>query len=232
MLFSGQAYKFKAKNPNVTQRSVKVYEELIRSIITGRLKLGEVIKEDELALMFGVSRTPVREALARLEKEGLITRRGKSYVVTPLSADDVVMLYEARIPLEATAARLAAIRASESLISEMGEVIGKIKEETSKQDPSPLTLAELNGRFHELVARGSGNRYIEDILRSIRLKLKLVRVTLFTSYQRRVEEAREHEEVYQAIRARNPEEAYRLMLNHENEVMKYVKERVLPMLFG
>jgi DNA-binding GntR family transcriptional regulator len=56
-------------------------------------------------------------------------------------------------------------------------------------------------------------------------------VTLFTSYQRRVDEAREHEEVYQAIRGRDPDRAYMVMMNHEINVLNYVKEKIIPMLF-
>jgi len=215
----------------MTNSSMKVYEELVKGIVEGKFRLGSVLKEDELAKLFGVSRTPVREALARLEREGLAVKRGKSYMIVPLTAEDVVMLYETRIPLETTAAKLAAVRASEDHVREMGEVIEAIKGEVSKGDPDPVTLANLNGRFHELVAFASGNKYIVEFLGSIRLRLKIVRVTLFTSYQRRVDEAREHEEVYQAIRGRDPDRAYMVMMNHEINVLNYVKEKVIPMLF-
>ncbi|MFP3234552.1 MAG: GntR family transcriptional regulator, partial [Sulfolobaceae archaeon] len=68
--------------------SMKVYEELVKGIVEGRFRLGSVLKEDELAKLFSVSRTPVREALARLEREGLAVKRGKSYMIVPLTAED------------------------------------------------------------------------------------------------------------------------------------------------
>jgi len=66
-------------------------------------------------------------------------------MIVPLTAEDVVMLYEARIPLESTAAKLAAVRASEDHVREMGEVIEAIKGEVSRGDLDPVTLANLNG---------------------------------------------------------------------------------------
>jgi len=72
--------------------SEKIYKELLRRIVGGELKPGSTVKEELLASELGVSRTPVREALARLERDGLIVRlrSGKSYQVVPLSRDDVI----------------------------------------------------------------------------------------------------------------------------------------------
>ncbi|MFP3239466.1 MAG: GntR family transcriptional regulator, partial [Caldivirga sp.] len=83
----------------------KVYEELLNAIIQGKFKPGQVLREDKVASMIGASRTPVREALARLEREGFVVKDRRSYVVTPITKEDVIQLYEARIPLEAMAAR-------------------------------------------------------------------------------------------------------------------------------
>ena len=209
----------------------RVYEELLNAIIQGRFRPGEALREDRIASMLGASRTPVREALARLEREGFVVKDGRSYVVTPITKDDVVQLYEERIPLEAMAARLAAVRATENQLIKMSNAIDMIKAEVMQPNPNPVKLAELNGEFHELVAEASGNKYIAATLKQIRLKLKIVRVNIFTSYSRRLEEAKEHGDVYEAIKSRNPETAFVKMLNHEQNVLEYVKSSVLPYYF-
>ncbi len=209
----------------------RVYEELLNAIIQGRFRPGEALREDRIASMLGASRTPVREALARLEREGFVAKDGRSYVVTPITKDDVIQLYEERIPLEAMAAKLAAIRATEDQLVKMGNAIDMIRAEVMQPNPNPVKLAELNGKFHDLVAEASGNKYIAATLRQIRLKLKIVRVNIFTSYSRRLEETREHGDVYEAIKSRNPDAAFVKMLNHEQNVLEYVKNNVLPYYF-
>lgn len=206
----------------------KVYNSVLNAIVQGRFKPGEPLREDDIALMVGASRTPVREALARLERDGFVVKSKRSYIVVPLTKEDVIELYETRIPLEAMAAKLAAIRVSEQQIAEMGRVIEEIKAESAVSEPNPIRLADLNGRFHELVAEASGNRHLARMLKYIRLKLKIVRVNIFTSYSRRIEEIREHSLVYEAIRARNSDLAFSRMFEHEENVLEYVKKSVLP----
>ncbi|MFP3302638.1 MAG: GntR family transcriptional regulator [Caldivirga sp.] len=209
----------------------KVYEELLNAIIQGKFKPGQVLREDKVASMIGASRTPVREALARLEREGFVVKDKRSYVVTPITKEDVIQLYEARIPLEAMAARLAAQRATDEQLARMNSIIEAIKVEVMQPNPNPIKLADLNGEFHELVAEASGNKVISSVLKQIRLKLKIVRVNIFTSYSRRLEETREHGEVYEAIASRNADAAFIKMLTHEQNVLEYVKNNVLPYYF-
>jgi len=133
-------------------------------------------------------------------------KEGKSYVVAPINKEEVIQLYEIRIPLEAEAAKLASLRAKEEELKMMKEVINQIK---SGHVNDPVSLAELNGSVHEMIAKASCNKYIEETLGRIRTKLKIVRVTIFTSVQRREDEIREHENVVEAIVMRNPDEAYK-----------------------
>ncbi|MFP3044586.1 MAG: GntR family transcriptional regulator [Thermocladium sp.] len=211
--------------------SIRIYDELVDNIVKGKFKPGTVLKEDELASLFNVSRTPIREALIRLEREGIAIKSGKSYIIIPLTGNDVLMLYEARAPLEAYAAKLAASRATSVEINEMASIIEQVKKESLKDDPDPVLLADLNGEFHDLIAKSSQNKYIGEMLNSIRLKLKIVRVTLFSSYQRRTDELREHEAIFEAIRDRKPDDAFNNALNHVYSVAEYVKTNVLPLLF-
>ncbi|MEM0068674.1 MAG: GntR family transcriptional regulator [Saccharolobus sp.] len=204
------------------------YESILNYIVTGKYKPGSTLKEEELASILKISRTPIREALVRLEKEGVIIKNGKSYTVVPLSENDILQLYEVRIALESEAAKLAALRANEDDIYNMLKIFSNIKNETSSD---PIILANLNGNLHRAIAEASHNKYLIEILDNIRIKLKIVRVTLFISFQRRDEELKEHQDVIIAIKDRDPERAYNMMKRHEENVLAYVKKNVIPILF-
>ncbi|BDB98063.1 MAG: GntR family transcriptional regulator [Saccharolobus sp.] len=208
--------------------SQTAYEKILDYIITGKYKPGSILKEEELASILKISRTPIREALAKLEKEGIIVKNGKSYSVIPLSQSDIVQLYEIRIPLEAEAAKLAANRATDEEINKIIKILDDIK---NTKENDPLILANLNGDLHRAIAEASHNKYLVDILDNIRIKLKIVRVTLFTSFQRKDEELKEHEDIVIAIRDRDQDRAYNMMKRHEENVLNYVKRNILPILF-
>ncbi|MEM3269977.1 MAG: GntR family transcriptional regulator, partial [Saccharolobus sp.] len=203
------------------------YESILNYIVTGKYKPGSTLKEEELASILKISRTPIREALVRLEKEGVIIKNGKSYTVVPLSENDILQLYEVRIALESEAAKLAALRANEDDIYNILKIFSNIKNETSSD---PIILANLNGNLHRAIAEASHNKYLIEILDNIRIKLKIVRVTLFISFQRRDEELKEHQDVIIAIKDRDPERAYNMMKRHEENVLAYVKKNVIPIL--
>jgi len=211
--------------------SEKIYKELLRRIVGGELKPGSTVKEELLASELGVSRTPVREALARLERDGLIVRSGKSYQIVPLSRDDVIQLYEVRKPLEALAAELAAQRISEEVAARLKDLVRRVSEEAAKEAPDPIVLAELNGSIHMEIARASGNKYLVEFIDRVRLKLLIVRISIFTSYERRLEEVREHSEIVEAVLRRDPKLAREAMERHMDRVVAYVRGKILPLLF-
>ena len=211
--------------------SEKVYRELLSGIVSGKFRIGEPLREDSIASMLNVSRTPVREALARLERDGLVIKRGKSYVITPLTREDVLQLYEVRKPLELLSAELAAQRITDDLAEELRGLVARMRDEVSKPEPDPVLLADLNGQIHNVIARASGNKYLVEFLSEIRLRLMVVRVTLFTTYGRRVDEAMEHAAIVDAVISRDPKLARERMETHINNVIDYVRNRVLPLLF-
>ncbi|MBP1357635.1 MAG: FCD domain-containing protein [Sulfolobus sp.] len=96
----------------------------------------------------------------------------------------------------------------------------------------PFCLFNTVYNFHELVVAASNNKYLEEMLRNVRTRLKIVRVTLFTGSQRKEEEVKEHEEIAIAIKERKAEEAYTKMKEHEENVLRFVKDTVLPLLFS
>ncbi len=203
------------------------YDHIVNSIVNGPLKTGRIVDIDRVARDLEISRTPVKEALIALEGEGFISRRGRYYTVFMMSEEDILNLYEVREVLEAQAARFAAVRVTARELKEMGELTSAITDMSSRKNINVVLLSELNGDFHRTVAEASKNDYLERFTREIRMKLRVVRASLFTSADRLKMEVTEHTEIYNAIANHDPELAWNTMMQHQNNVMKYIKEKGL-----
>ncbi len=140
-----------------------VYQTLRYSILHGDLGPGQRMRSDALATELRVSRTPVREALRKLEAEGLLARSGSGLIVHALSEQDLTELFYVREALEGMAARLAAENATPSEIAEIGELLEDM--ETVRRRGDVDALRRLTGEFHQLVCRASHN---DRLLQSIR----------------------------------------------------------------
>ncbi|MFG1519565.1 MAG: GntR family transcriptional regulator [Thermoplasmataceae archaeon] len=203
------------------------YDFIVQSIVSGPLKAGRIVDIDSVAEKLNISRTPVKEALIELQGEGLICRQGRYYTVFLMSGNDIISLYETREVLEAQAARFAAIRATDSDLREMGDLIITITEMSKRRKKDSVLLSDLNGDFHSLVARASKNEYLERYSKEIRLKLKVVRASLYASLDRVEMEVIEHTEIYHAIARHDPEASWNIMMQHQNNVLRYIKEKGL-----
>lgn len=201
------------------------YDFIIDRIVNGPLGAGKVIDIDGVSSELQISRTPVKEALITLESEGLVCRQGRYYTVFLPSEEDIINLYEVREVLEAQASRFAAIRATQEQIMGMGNLMNDILELTRKKEKNVLLLSDMNGEFHAMVSRASQNEYLERYTREIRIKLKVVRASLFTSSDRRESEFREHNAIFEAIYQHDPELAWKRMMEHQMNVMKYIREK-------
>ena len=148
----------------------RVYRILIRMIERGELKGGTRLREAELGTRLGVSRTPVREALARLEEQGLLVNEGsRGIVVAELDHRAITELYAMREVLEGTAARLASRHASEVEVTILRKIVERNAQLTDEHD-----LAENNKLFHGTLYRCSHNRYLLKMLRSLHEAMLLV----------------------------------------------------------
>jgi DNA-binding GntR family transcriptional regulator len=203
------------------------YDFIVQSIVSGPLKAGRIVDIDSVAEKLNISRTPVKEALIELQGEGLICRQGRYYTVFLMSENDIISLYETREVLEAQAARFAAIRATNDDLREMGNLIVTITDMSKRRKKDSVLLSELNGDFHSLIARASKNEYLERYSKEIRLKLKVVRASLYASLDRVEMEVIEHTEIYHAIARHDPEASWNIMMQHQNNVLRYIKEKGL-----
>ncbi len=179
------------------------YGRIRAAIRDGSLAPGERVTETDLAARFGVSRTPVRQAIARLEAEGLLThepRRGLS-VARP-DHQQVVELYVMREVLEGAAARLAAQHASETEIAAMAEILAA--EPAAFGDAA--ALAAINQRLHGMLYLAAHNRYLLRSLEQLAATMSLL-PTLLTRDGRAEAAHAEHRAILKAIAKRNGDAA-------------------------
>jgi DNA-binding GntR family transcriptional regulator len=190
----------------------EVIRDTLRArILSGDLKTGDRLVEGKLADELGASRIPVREALRALASEGLVTiepRRGAS--VAFLSNEVARDLVEVRATLEGLNAKLAAQRRNDKAVADLQAVLN-MGIEAARTDKVAL-LADLNNRFHELLATVAGNDVLTDMVRSLRTRT----VMLFANAgaQRARQNWEEHAQILQAVIAGNAELAALLAAQH------------------
>jgi DNA-binding GntR family transcriptional regulator len=192
-------------------RSGAAYEQLKQAIITGELSPGQDLVEATLADWCGVSRTPIREALTRLEHEGMAVRLDRGLVVQSRSPAEILDIYEVRIVLERSAARMAAERRTSHDIHALRLINQRMK---AIKDPRPADMVSINAAFHPAIWQASHNACLIDLLQ--RLTLHLGRYPVSTlGYPGRWEAATsEHECLVDAIEKRDADCADELALVH------------------
>jgi DNA-binding GntR family transcriptional regulator len=198
-------------------RGVKAHQILREAIATGRLKPGARVLESELSALLEMSRTPVREAIATLEAEGLVSVDGaRGRIVTKLDYQSMMELYAVREVLEATAAGLAARNASEM---EMVALRGMVElEEQMLEDAG--RLADHNRRFHEAIYYCSHNRYILKMLEYIQTGMLLLGQVTRVGDERRGTALLEHRAIVEAIETRDVAAAEAAVRHHVRQAQQ------------
>lgn len=145
--------------------SEKAYHLIKEKIITLELPPSSLINEQSLMDELGLGRTPIREALQRLEMEGLITivpRRGA--FVADISITDLYKIFETRIFLEGFCARLAAQRATARQLSQMEDTVAQLEQASGN---GVKTLMDIDARFHQLLYQAANNEFLAEVLRRL-----------------------------------------------------------------
>jgi DNA-binding GntR family transcriptional regulator len=195
-----------------------VYEEVRQAIIELKLKPGEALREAATAQQLGVSKTPVREALARLEQEGLVeTTSFKGAVVSGYSPEDLQEIYELRELLEGAAARAAATSASDETLARLAALVAESRELGAKDDLEGLAV--LLGAFDLVIFEQVTNERIRALIEN--LKAHLTRIGRLTEdIPGRVKASvEEHAVIVDAIGAHDGDEAERCMRRHIRSVL-------------
>ncbi|MDE3111333.1 MAG: GntR family transcriptional regulator [Chloroflexota bacterium] len=182
------------------QRADYVHAKLREAIQSGRLRPGDRVREIELAAWLNVSRTPIRDALRRLESAGLVSHAPRQgLVVTQLDPQQVLELYALREVLEGAAAALAARYASESEVRSLQKLLATQKGTGNRAEE----LADLNRQFHEVLYHAARNRYLIQALGGLRDSLALLRDTTYSVPGRPAQALAEHTRIVDAIRRQN-----------------------------
>jgi DNA-binding GntR family transcriptional regulator len=159
----------------------------------------------------GVSRTPVRDALQRLETQSMLTRDGRSLIVASLDHNQLADLYAVRTELEGLAARLAARHATDE---ELRVLRGMVSDDRALVGGDPRVMSRANRRFHKQIHLASHNRFLIQQLDLVHRSMALMATTSFAAEGRDEVAMVEHDRIVAALEARNPEAAYAALRAH------------------
>lgn len=196
--------------PDTRAGQTDAYQLILGAIDSGSYRPGDRLVESELAERFGVSRTPIREALQRLETQSLLARDGRSLVVASLDHNQMAELYVVRSELEALAARLAARHATEEEVRLLQQMV----DEDRALVDDPGALARTNRRFHRQVHLASHNRYLVQQLDLVYRSMALMATTSLAAEGRSAVAVEEHASVVDAIAHGDGAAAYDVLKGH------------------
>jgi DNA-binding GntR family transcriptional regulator len=197
----------------VQSRAEDAYQRIRALVNSGALAQGARVSEAELVRTLEMSRTPVREALLRLESEKVLhSTPGRGYVVAELTEQDLEHIYQVRAVLEGLAAEQAATRVTRTDLARLEDIYDLMQSalETSDDD----ALARANSQFHDTIASASGNTYLQTMLGNIRGTFETFRVTALAQPTRRDTAHSEHRELIEALRAKNAYLAQQIAHTH------------------
>ena len=197
------------------------YEALRDAILDGRLPSGERIVEAEIARQMAISRGPIREAIRKLEQDGLVEhhpRRG--VVVVELSTDEVLDVYRLRAHLEAYGIRLAAPRATNADLDLLDDLIGRMRDYAARDDPRPLINTDVE--FHRSICRLSGSKPLLRLWESLNPHCWTLLTSLKATEYGLSDIAERHCVVLDALRSRDPDRAEAEIRRHIVELAEHV----------
>ncbi len=195
----------------------QTYQALRASILSGELAPGDRLVETHLAQKLQVSRTPIREALRQLQREGLVTAETNGGLrVTTISETDVAQLYDCRLALEQLAVKEACKSATEQQLTLLEDCV--IQAERLKHDPALKVndnqLLDLDYQFHHLIAKSSGNQRLVTLLDQMFDAMTLLRLQTLRRNPKVLEIRLEHRQIYDAIAKRDADTAIQMIEAH------------------
>jgi DNA-binding GntR family transcriptional regulator len=203
----------------------EVYEDLREWIIGGTLKPGEKLRDAELAEALGVSRMPVREALRRLEDEGLVETAANRWTrVASVDLGQAERIYPIIIALESLAVKLAVPHLDEQALRRMEEANARLRDALRAGEAVQASLEDRN--FHEVLLENTGNPDLTRILENLKMKLRRLEVAYFGGSIVAERSVEEHEELLAALRAGEVERASRAVEDNWHRSLQRVLEQL------
>ena len=196
--------------PDAKTGPTEAYSMILEAIDIGTYRPGDRLVESELAERFGVSRTPIREALQRLETQSLLMRDGRSLIVASLDHNQMAELYVVRGELEGLAARLAARHAT----AEEVRVLREMVDADNALAGNPNALARANKRFHKQIHLASHNRYLVQQLDLVHRSMALMATSSLAVEGRGEIAQAEHNRIVEMIEARDEDGADEALRTH------------------
>ncbi|MBQ5801086.1 MAG: GntR family transcriptional regulator [Clostridia bacterium] len=190
----------------------KVFAKLESDILEGKYKKGDVLTEIGLSNTFEVSRTPIREAIRRLEQENLVTETGKGITILGISKKDLSDIYDIRMRIEGLACHWAAKNITQADLDELGEILDLQEFYSSKQKTN--NLKNTDSSFHDVIYRACDSAPLMDILAPLHKKIQMQRKSSLENAKRAHEAVKEHREIYNALLAHDADLAEKLMIKH------------------
>ena len=201
----------------------QVFERLETDILSGKYQHGEILTEMKLVGDLGVSRTPIREALRRLEQEHIIEMTPKGILVIGVSTKDLQDILAIRMRVEGLAAYEAAKNITDEQIEELRETIELQEFYVPKRDADHIN--GMDSRFHQLIYRFSGSGPLYDTLMPLHKKVLKYRRASVENEVRSAYSLQEHRMIFEAIAAHDADLAEKHMMAHINNAKEFIQQR-------
>ena len=201
----------------------QVFDHLENDILSGKYQRGEILTESKLSAELGVSRTPIREALRRLEQEHIIEESGKGSVVIGINEKDLEDIFMIRKSLECQVAALAAKNRTEEQLKQLREALEFQEFYLNKKDPDQIKL--MDSRFHETLYKLSGSTAFYDTLVPLHKKIQKYRRASVANSSRAEASVAEHRKIYEAIEAKNTALAAKYASEHVENAYKHIMRK-------
>lgn len=201
----------------------QVFDHLENDILSGKYQRGEVLTESKLCAEMGVSRTPIREALRRLEQEHIIEESGKGSVVIGINEKDLEDIFLIRKSLECMAASLAAKNRTDEQLKDLKEALEFQEFYLNKNDPEQIKL--MDNRFHETLYKLSGSTTFYDTLVPLHKKIQKYRRASVENSSRAAASVAEHRKIYEAIESKNSAAAAKHASEHVENAYRHIMRK-------
>ncbi len=205
-----------------TSLSEEIFLRLQEDIINGTYPRGALFSENALVEKLGVSRTPIREALHRLQEEHLIDLGKKGIMILGVTVEDLIDIYEIRVRIEGLAAAFCAVRASDEDLEQLTDAIRLQEYYVGLHDADHIK--SFDSTFHEAIYRLSGSAVLRDILLPLHKKVQKYRKASVESDSRAVKSLEEHKEIYNAILQHDPLRAEEAMRRHVQNAKTHIQK--------
>lgn len=200
-----------------------VFENLREAILSGELLPGQRLMEIQLAEKLGVSRTPVREAIRKLELEGFVVMLPrKGAYVADISIKEIIEVLEVRAILEGLAANLATDRMSDEDINKLEEIVNSTNEKLTTEE-----LLKKDVEFHECIFKASNNKKLHSIITSLWEQVYRFRVTYISNQESISTIIEEHKQILSAIKSRNSNLAEQYAKEHIEKAAQFILNKTL-----